>query len=219
MSRRLLVALASVAIASLGMLPVSGAAQAPSGVPNTFAPCLGGGYQTLVRSDGTSFANLGACVSFAVRGGTLFRALNASSVYTPQRGSGGTWTAPDANGNSFGGQRDGGPITGAFNGGMGWQFDFVLHTTTGVVDGTGTASCDPCSVAGLTGTVSFSLTESGHGSLVSCDPFLCAAIAIDGGTWQITSATGNLAAISGSGSWTQDANGSRVMSGSVLSPV
>jgi len=219
MSRKFLVALVSLAIASLGMMPVGAAAEVSSGVPSKFAPCLDGGYKVLVRSNGTSFANLGACVAYAVQGGTLFRELDASSLYTPLRGSGGPFTPPDANGDSFGGFRDGGPITGGFNGGMAWQFSLVLHTTTGVVDGTGSAVCDPCSVAGLTGTVSLTLTESGHGSLVSCDPFLCAAIVLDGGTWQITGGAGDLAAISGSGNWTQEADGSRVFGGSLLVPV
>src|SRR5258706_1603140 len=80
MSRRLLAPFVALVIASLGALPVSAAA------PSALAPCLDGGYQGLVRSDGTSFANVGACVSYAVRGGTLFRAVDASSVYTPLRG-------------------------------------------------------------------------------------------------------------------------------------
>jgi hypothetical protein len=33
--------------------------------------CQNGGWQTLVRSDGTSFTSEGACVSYAARGGTL----------------------------------------------------------------------------------------------------------------------------------------------------
>ncbi len=221
MSRRFLALLVSLVIASLAFLPVAAAAGVRQGVPSRFAPCMDGGYQSLFRSNGSSFANLGACVSYAVRGGTLFRQLDASSTYPAQRGSGGPWTAPDANGDSFGFRTDGGPVIGAFNGGLGWQFSFVLHTTTGIVDGTGTASCGTCSVAGLVGSVTFALTASGNGSLVSCDPFVCGDIVVDGGTWEITGATGDLAAISGSGTWTEEIVSvpTRVISGSIRIPI
>lgn len=230
MSRKFLLPLMSLVIASFGMLPASAAAQVSSGVPTKFAPCLHGGYQVLVRSNGTSFGNVGACVSYAVRGGTLFRALDATSVYTPLRGFGGPLGPPDANGDRIGSTGDGGSITGAFSlpgtcvpqfpstdcSNFGMLFlGYVLHTTTGVAEGNGTASCDPCSVAGLTGTVSFSTTLVGHA--VTFDGLVF--VALDGGTWQITAGTGDLAAISGSGSWTQQADGSRVFHGSVLSPI
>jgi hypothetical protein len=98
MSRMFLAPLVSMAIASLGLVPIGAAAQVSPEVPARFAPCLDGGYKTVVRSNGTSFANLGACVSYAVRGGTLFRSLDASSVYTLLRGFGGPLGPPDANG-------------------------------------------------------------------------------------------------------------------------
>src|SRR5258708_33586080 len=105
MSRRLLAPFVALVIASLGALPVSAAA------PSTLAPCLDGGYQGLVRSDGTSFANVGACVSYAVRGGTLFRAIDANSVYTPLRGFGTPLRPAHAKGGSFASLRGGGIIT------------------------------------------------------------------------------------------------------------
>jgi hypothetical protein len=191
---------------------------------------MDGGYQVLARSDGTSFRNQGACVSYVVRGGTLFRALDASSVYTPLRGFGGPLSPPDANGDSIGSTGDGGIITGGFSFGgtcvpqfpntvcfnFGMLFlGYVLHTTTGVAQGNGTASCDPCSVGGHVGTVSIAATMAGHA--VTSNGFVF--VAIDGGTWQITSATGDLAGISGSGHWTQEANGTRAFDGSILAPV
>jgi hypothetical protein len=92
---------------------------------------------------------------------------------------------------------------------------YVLHTTTGVAQGNGTASCDPCSVGGHVGTISMAATMAGHAVTFNGLVF----VAIDGGTWQITSATGGLAGISGSGHWTQEANGTRAFDGSILAPV
>jgi hypothetical protein len=168
-------------------------------------------------------------VSYAVGGGTLFRAIDASSVYTLLRGFGGPVGPPDANGDRIGSTGDGGSITGAFslpgtcvpvfpstdcfNFGM-LFLGYVLHAT-GLADGNGTAICDPCSVGGLTGTVSFSTTLVGHAVTFNGLDF----VALDGGTWQINAGTGDLAAISGSGTWTQQANGTRTFSGSVLSRV
>jgi hypothetical protein len=230
MSRKFLQTLMSLLIASLGALPASAAAQVGSGVPGKFAPCMDSGYQTLVRSNGTSFANLGSCVSYAVRGGALFRAIDASSVYTMLRGFGGPLSPPDANGDRVGSTGDGGMITGGFSFGgtcvpqfpntvcfnFGMLFlGYVLHTTTGVADGNGTASCDPCSVGGRTGTLSFATTLVGHPVPFDGDVF----VALDGGTWQITSGIGDLAATSGSGTWTQQTNGTRTFTGSTLSRV
>jgi hypothetical protein len=224
MSRRLFAPLVALVIASLGTLPVSAAA------PSTFAPCLKSGYQGLVRSDGTSFANLGACVSYAVRGGALFRAFDASSVYTPLKGFGGPVSPPDANGDGIGSFADGGLITGAFSlpstcvpqfpntqcSNFGMQFfGYVLHYATGMAEGSGPATCDPCSVGGRTGTVNFAATMVGHAVTIDGLVF----VAIDGGTWQIISATGDLATISGSGHWTEQADGTRAFSGSIVAPV
>ena len=230
MSRRILAPLLSLAIASLGVMPVSAAGQVSSGVPGSFAPCLHGGYQVLVSADGTPFANVGACVSYAVRGGVLFRLLDASSVYTPLRGFGGPVSPPDANGDSFGSIADGGSITGAFSFpgtcipgfpntvcfNFGMQFlGYVLHTSTGIAQGSGPATCDPCSVGGRAGTIGFATTMVGHA--VTFDGLVF--VAIDGGTWQITSASGDLAGISGSGTWTEEADGTRAFHGTVLAPV
>jgi hypothetical protein len=230
MSRGLFAPLVALVIAGLGTLPVS-AAQGSSGAPPTFAPCMEGGWQVLVRSNGTSFANLGACISYAVRGGTLLRTIDASSVYTPERGFGTPLSAPDANGDSFASFGDGGIITGGFsfpptcpnnppitfcvNFGM-TVLGYVLHTTTGLAQGSGTAMCDPCSVGGNAGTVNFAVTLAGHEITL---PDGTVGIAFDPGTWQITSATGGLAAISGFGNWTENADGTRSFSGSILAPV
>jgi hypothetical protein len=150
--------------------------------------------------------------------------LDATSVYTAVFGGGGGVTPPDANGDSFGSNGDGGPITGAFNAqvvpnanrGMVWMFNYVVHTRTGVVQGTGTAICNQCTVAGLTGTVNFTVTASGHGTVISCGLQLCAQITIDGGTWAISGATGALMGITGSGSWTPALPATRLLTGSIL---
>ena len=225
MSRRFLAPLVTLAIASLGLMPVGAAAQVSSGVPAKFAPCLDGGYKVLVRADGTSFATVGACVSYAVRGGTLFRLLDASSLYTPLRGFGGPLSPPDANGDETGSFGDGGSITGAFSFpsscvtpcfNFGMQFlGYVLHTSTGLAQGTGPATCDPCSVNGHVGTISFAMTMVGHAA--TFDGFVF--VAVDGGTWQITGATGDLAGVSGSGTWTENPDNTRPFHGSILAPV
>jgi hypothetical protein len=151
--------------------------------------------------------------------------LDATSVYTAGFGGGGPVTPPDANGDSFGSFFDGGTIAGAFNAqvvpnanrGMVWMFNYVVHTRTGILEGTGTAICNQCMVAGLAGTVSFTVTESGHGTLSSCGLQLCAQITIDGGTWAISGATGALMGITGSGSWTQSLLlNKRFLTGSIL---
>lgn len=225
MSRRFLAPLLTLVIVSFAVLPASA-----SGPPGTFAPCLDGGYQTLVRADGTSFASLGACVSYAVQGGTLFRLIDASSVYTPLRGFGGPLGPPDSNGDEIGSLGDGGSITGAFSFpgtcvpgfpntvcfNFGMQFlGYVLHTSTGLAEGTGPATCDPCAVGGHAGTVSFATTMVGHA--VTFNGFVF--VALDGGTWHITTASGGLAGVSGSGTWTENSDGTRAFHGSILAPV
>jgi hypothetical protein len=230
MSRRLFAPLVALVIASLGTVAVS-AAQVSAGAPSTIAPCMDGGYRGLARADGTSFANQGACVSYAVRGGALLRAIDAGSVYEPGRGFGTPLSPPDANGDSFASFGDGGVITGGFsvpptcpnnppitfciNFGMTF-LGYVLHTTTGVAQGNGTALCDPCWVGGHPGTVNFSATLVGHAVTLSDGSV---GVGFDPGTWRITSATGELAAISGSGNWIENADGTRTFSGSILAPV
>jgi hypothetical protein len=146
-----------------------------------------------------------AAVAFAIMPITAAAVTVAgSSTYTAQRGAGGPATAPDANGNSFASFADGGPVTGAFTGSMGWRINYVLHTQTGLVDGTGTVVCDPCTVAGLSGTATLAVTISGHGSLVTCGTnAVCISWTIAGGAWTVSSATGALAGLIGSGTWTQ----------------
>lgn len=232
MSLRFFAPVVAIVIASLGLMPVSAAAQVSSGAPSKLAPCLDGGYLVLVRSDGTPFSNQGECVSYSVRGGTLFRSFDAASLYTPLRGFGGPVSPPDANGDSIGSTGDGGIITGGFSFGgtcvpqfpntvcfnFGMLFlGYVLHTSTGMAEGSGTATCDPCSVGGHIGAVSFATTMVGHAVTFPGVPFVF--VALDGGTWRITGATGDLAAISGSGHWTEQADGSRAFTGSILAPV
>ena len=60
---------ATMAGAVLGLASPAGA-DAGGNSANAHA-CQQGGWQHLFRSDGTSFANQGACVSYAARGGTL----------------------------------------------------------------------------------------------------------------------------------------------------
>lgn len=129
----------------------------------------------------------------------------AASVYTAQYFAGSALSPPDPNGDRFFFAKDIGPISGGFNGRMNWVLNYVWHTRTGIVDGTGAGICDPCTVNGLIGTVNFTLTASGHGSLVSCppSPSPCPLITIVGGTWTISSATGALVGLTGSGTWTQ----------------
>ena len=222
--RSVLLALVAIVVLAVSLVPADASAASQKDA------CKGGGYRTLVRSDSASFKNQGECVSYAVQGGTLFRALDASSVYAALRGFGGPLGPPDANGDRTGSTGDGGFITGAFalpgacvpqfpntdcfNFGM-LFLGYVLHTTTGIAQGNGTASCDPCSVGGLTGTVSFSTTVVGHAVASDGSVF----VAFDGGTWQITAGTGDLAAISGAGTWTPGAGNSRVFAGRVLFPI
>jgi hypothetical protein len=145
----------------------------------------------------------------------------APSVYTAMKGAaGGLVTPPDANGDSFGQLFDFGPVTGGFSGSMGWQLNYVVHTRTGLVGGTGTVVCDPCTVNGLIGTVNFNLTIIGQATLFSCGPpNLCADFTSLGGTWTISSATGALVGLTGSGTWTHQlpATGNRLLSGSAPS--
>jgi len=217
MSHRLFASILSIIALALTMAPIGAAASAPA----RLAPCLDGGFAVVARADGTGFANTGDCVSYAARGGTLFRKLDASSLYMEFRGAGGPPGTPDANGDSTGGSFDAGVITGAFSGAGANGFNFVmffnyvLHRPTGVANGTGTASCNPCLVGGLTGTVGFATTLVGHAVVVNGMTF----VAYDSGTWQINSATGQLAAISGSGTWTPGTGNTRALAGTILLPI
>jgi hypothetical protein len=222
-TRSLVLAVFSIGVLALSLVP------AAAGAPSPKDACKEGGYLTLARSDGTSFKNQGHCVSYAVHGGTLFRGVDASSVYTALRGFGGPVGPPDANGDRIGSTGDGGIITGAFSFAgvcvpqypntdcfnFGMQFlGYVLHPT-GLAEGNGTATCDPCAVAGHTGTLTFATTLVGHAVTINGMTF----VALDGGTWRITSGTGDLAAISGVGTWTPGAGNTRSFSGKVLLPI
>ena len=87
MSRRALNLLAS---ASLAVLMTTACQEAPVGPLDSAAPlfarggnsdaahaCQDGGYANLFRTDGTGFANVGECVSYAAHGGVLARQLTA----------------------------------------------------------------------------------------------------------------------------------------------
>jgi hypothetical protein len=67
------------------------------------------------------------------------------------------------------------------------------------VIGTGTAVCNPCIVAGRTGSVTFALSVLGLGE-VSVGPILAD---LAGGAWTITSATGGLTGLTGQGTYGQ----------------
>lgn len=217
MSRRLLGPIISIIALAFAMAPIGAAASPPA----RLAPCLDGGFAAVARADGTGFANTGECVSYAVHGGTLFRKLDASSIFTGFRGAGGPPGTPDANGDSTGGSFVAGVITGAFSGAppdgfnFAMFFNYVLHNPTGIANGTGTAVCDPCLVGGLTGTLGFATTLVGHAVVVNGMTF----VAYDNGTWRINAATGQLAAISGSGTWTEGSGNTKVLAGTILLPI
>lgn len=217
MRRLLVLPLVWVATMAFSVMPITASSASQKDA------CKDGGYLILVRADGTSFQNQGQCVSYAVHGGTLFRGLDAGSVFTGLRGAGGPPGPPDANGDSTGGSFDSGAITGAFSGATGNGFNFVmffnyvLHTPTGIAQGTGTASCDPCTVNGRNGTVSFTTTVVGHAFIFDGSTF----VAYDRGTWQIDIATGDLAPISGKGTWTPAATppNTRIFAGTIFFPL
>jgi hypothetical protein len=64
--------LAFVAIAAIGVpLATAASASAAGGNSANAHACHKGGYQSLVRADLTSFANVGDCVSYAAHGASL----------------------------------------------------------------------------------------------------------------------------------------------------
>jgi hypothetical protein len=81
MNRRLRVAVILVGAAAVVAAPAAGAGHGP-GRGNSWAAhlCNHGGY-SLVGTDGTTFRNTGACVSFAVHGGVF---ANAAAVVSGQ---------------------------------------------------------------------------------------------------------------------------------------
>jgi hypothetical protein len=66
--------LAATAMAALAVPAVSMANA------DTTAPCKQGGWQNLVRQDGTGFKNQGDCVSYAAQGGLLKQAEQAETL-------------------------------------------------------------------------------------------------------------------------------------------
>jgi hypothetical protein len=66
-----------LAAALLVVVPVAGAKKKPPDPGNSEAAhkCQHGGYLSLVGSDGTTFKNVGKCVSFAAHGGTFATGL------------------------------------------------------------------------------------------------------------------------------------------------
>jgi hypothetical protein len=69
---------AIIGILVLAAAPLAGAKPKPGGGPGNSPnakKCQKGGYLSLVGSDGTTFKNVGACVSFAAHGGTFATGL------------------------------------------------------------------------------------------------------------------------------------------------
>jgi hypothetical protein len=66
--------------------------------------------------------------------------------------------------------------------------------------GTGTATCDVCTVGGRTGAVSFALTVVGLGQFDSSGNLVLTADGI-GGTWTIVGASGGLSGLTGQGTY------------------
>jgi hypothetical protein len=81
MKRRGLLLVAALAVLVLVVAPIAGAKKkppkpggGPGNSPNAKA-CQKGGYLSLVGSDGTTFKNVGKCVSYAAKGGTFATGL------------------------------------------------------------------------------------------------------------------------------------------------
>jgi hypothetical protein len=81
-----------------------------------------------------------------------------------------------------------------------WDFQNLGGPGGPLAVGSGTAVCDPCTVAGRTGTVNFALTVLGLASVdASGVPDGAQQL---GGSWTIVGATGNLAGLTGQGTYT-----------------
>jgi hypothetical protein len=82
---------------------------------------------------------------------------------------------------------------------LSWGFQNLTGPGLPVAIGSGTALCDPCTVAGLTGRVNFALTVVGLASVdTSGVPNGTNGL---GGTWTIVGATGGLAGLTGQGTY------------------
>lgn len=69
--KRMVLALVSVAALALPAVAVADGHDRGHGNSRAARACRHGGYRMLVGSDGTRFRNVGACVRYAARGGTL----------------------------------------------------------------------------------------------------------------------------------------------------
>jgi hypothetical protein len=69
--KRFVVSVAVVAVAALGVPVIAIGSAAAAGNSANAKACQKGGWQNLVRDDGTAFANQGECVSYGAQGGTL----------------------------------------------------------------------------------------------------------------------------------------------------
>ena len=77
----------SVLVLIATFIPLTQVAFAGGGNSEAAQACQKGGYADLVRSDGSTFANAGACVSYAALGGTFVAVtLTATFVPDPSRG-------------------------------------------------------------------------------------------------------------------------------------
>jgi hypothetical protein len=167
--------------------------------------CAGAGYKNFERADGSSFQNPGQCVQYAVQTGNLYEVVIASSVLSIIGGATGC-EDPDANGDRSCIDEAGGCITGTFStpdcpsdtSHFDYSNSYVLHPD-GSVNGEGTAVCTGCVVAGRTGEVDLATTATG----APPDPDFPV---LSSGTWRISSGTGGLVGIGGSGTWSVDFN-------------
>lgn len=102
--------------------------------------------------------------------------------------------------------------TAAFQMALTWSFQNLTGPGLPLAVGSGTALCDPCTVAGLTGALNFTLTMV---SLATVDASGVPTGPNDiGGTWTISGATGGLAGITGQGTYSLP-SGSFVFIGTV----
>jgi hypothetical protein len=195
---------AVVALATTLLLALPAAAVSPSEAAHL---CARNGFQSFQRADGTAFQNAGECVSYAVHTGTLQEVLDAHSVLAVLGGGAGC-LGPDGNGDLTCTEGASGCISGAFNtpapacpfGTSSFRYmnQYVWHPD-GTALGDGTAVCSGCVVAGRTGEVDF--ISTGQGQVPQSPDNV---LILSSGTWRISSATGALLGLSGSGTWSFD---------------
>lgn len=87
---------------------------------------------------------------------------------------------------------------------LSWGFQNLTGPGGPVAIGSGTALCDPCTVAGRTGTVNFALTVVGLASVDASG--VPTGINGLGGKWTIVGATGGLAGLTGQGTYSASAS-------------